>query len=153
MKKSLMFIAAMVCAVCVFTGCSDDKDDPITIDNVVGTYAGKMTITMAGTEIAKDLPQNIIITKVGENDVKLEIKDFSLGESLNLGTITIAQCPLTRAGEGFTFTGAETLTLDMVGACDVRLSGNTNGKTLGADIDVAVTAMAMQVKVNFNGAK
>ena len=59
MKKSVFYyLFAVICTVCLFTACSDDDDDDnkvLTVDNIVGTYPGDLDVTLAGTEVAKDV--------------------------------------------------------------------------------------------------
>ena len=47
MKKSIFYLFAVVCAMCLFTACSDDDDDDnksVTVNSVVGTYKGTLKV-------------------------------------------------------------------------------------------------------------
>lgn len=67
MKKSVFYyLFAVICTVCLFTACSDDDDDDnkvLTVDNIVGTYPGDLDVTLAGTEVAKDVAASIVVTE------------------------------------------------------------------------------------------
>lgn len=65
MKKSVFYyLFAVICTVCLFTACSDDDDDDnkvLTVDNIVGTYPGDLDVTLAGTEVAKDVAAHLLL--------------------------------------------------------------------------------------------
>lgn len=47
MKKNLFYyLFAVICSVALFTSCSDDDDavKRLTIDNVVGTFTGDLSV-------------------------------------------------------------------------------------------------------------
>lgn len=82
MKKSVFYyLFAVICTVCLFTACSDDDDDDnkiLTVDNIVGTYPGDLDVTLAGTEVAKDVAASIVVTRVDDSKVKVSLSNFTI---------------------------------------------------------------------------
>lgn len=74
MKKSIFYLFAVICTMCLFTACSDDDDNdgPLIVDNVVGTYKGTLTVLGAPTP-----DTSISLIKVSDSEVTIELKDFS----------------------------------------------------------------------------
>lgn len=155
MKKSLFYLFALICSMGIFTACSDD-DEP-TVSQVIetelaGTYEGKLGISVNGSELAKDIAQNISLSKsTTENAVKLELKNFTF-MGMTLGDIVVDPCTVTESNGTYTFKGAQTLTL-IVGSCPVEVSGTINGKNIDIDIAVEATALGQTVDVTFVGTK
>ena len=82
MKKSLLYLFALICSMGIFTACSDD--DELTMSQVIetelaGTYAGTLNITSNGMPIGAPTDQNILLSKSSSSTdaLKLELKDFS----------------------------------------------------------------------------
>lgn len=95
MKKSIFYLFAVVCTVCLFAACSDDDDDDkvLTVDNIVGAYSGTLTVLGAPTP---NTPISLI--KVSDSKVKIELKDFKfLGQSL--GDIVVDGCNAKQNGK------------------------------------------------------
>ena len=82
MKKNIFYyLFAVICTVCLFTACSDDDDDDnkvLTVDNIVGTYPGDLDVTLAGTEVAKDVAASIVVTRVDDSKVKVSLSNFTI---------------------------------------------------------------------------
>lgn len=156
MKKSLLYLFALICSMGIFTSCSDD--DELTMSQVIetelaGTYEGKLGISVNGSELAKDIAQNISLSKsTTENAVKLELKNFTF-MGMTLGDIVVDPCTVTESNGTYTFKGAQTLTLSLVGSCPVEVSGTINGKNIDIDIAVEATALQQTVDVTFVGTK
>lgn len=162
MKKSLFFyLFALVCAMPLFTSCSDDDENvPAVIpvdEELAGNYGGKLEIQLFGQVISGDgIPQNVTVTKAGDNAISLSIVDFSfLG--IQVGDINLSNCPLASTGENsYSFT-AEPFNLaseDGTMTCTVTLnSGTIVNETLNLDLSInAQLGTAQQdVTVTFTG--
>ena len=77
MKKNFFYyLFAVICSVALFTSCSDDDDavKGLTIDNVVGTFTGDLSV------LQQPIPNtSITVIKVDANTVKVALKDFKFG--------------------------------------------------------------------------
>ena len=157
MKKNLLYLLALICSMNVLTSCGgDDENEHIDIfpvdEELVGTYKGAMDIVLDELVIGNQLPKNVTISKVGDNQIKMELKDFSfLG--LNIGTIAIDRCDLQRAGDIYSFVGSQTLTLlEPIGSCPVTVQGTVGKGELKMTIGVDVQSLGQSVKVTYAGA-
>lgn len=162
MKKSLFFyLFALVCAMPLFTSCSDDDENVTAVipvdEELAGNYGGKLEIQLFGQVISGDgIPQNVTVTKAGDNAISLSIVDFSfLG--IQVGDINLSNCPLASTGENsYSFT-AEPFNLaseDGTMTCTVTLnSGTIVNETLNLDLSInAQLGTAQQdVTVTFTG--
>ena len=95
MKKSVFYyLFAVICTVCLFTACSDDDDDNkiLTVDNIVGTYPGDLDVTLAGTEVAKDVAASIVVTRVDDSKVKVSLSNFTIPGVLPVPMTIDATC-------------------------------------------------------------
>ena len=145
----------MICTVCLFTACSDDDDDDnkkaLTVDNIVGTYPGDLDITLAGTEVAKDVVASIVVTKVSDSKVKVSLSNFTIPGLLPVPMTIEATCDVVPSTDELKLNGQTTLDMSALGMGElvVVITGDADGKEL--DLDIAVTAM--QVVVDFEGRK
>lgn len=156
MKKSVFYyLFAVICTVCLFTACSDDDDDDnkkaLTVDNIVGTYPGDLDITLAGTEVAKDVVASIVVTKVSDSKVKVSLSNFTILGLLPVPMTIEATCDVVPSTDELKLNGQTTLDMSALGMGElaVVITGDADGKEL--DLDIAVTAM--QVVVDFEGRK
>lgn len=151
MKKSVFYyLFAVICTVCLFTACSDDDDDDnkvLTVDNIVGTYPGDLDVTLAGTEVAKDVAASIVVTRVDDSKVKVSLSNFTIPGVLPVPMTIDATCDVV-----FLKLNGQT-TIDMsalgMGELAVVITGDADGKEL--DLDIAVATM--KVVVDFEGRK
>lgn len=155
MKTKLLYLFSMLCMLSLFSGCSDDdKVEPIGT-GFDGVYKGTLDVDLDGTKVGENLPQKVYVTKVGENDIKMELKNFSFG-AMALGNISVDKCNAEMQGENACkFDGEQKLTLPIVGECDVVMNGTIVGEKLEMVIDVKATqsGAAITVKVDFTGTK
>ena len=156
MKKSVFYyLFAVICTVCLFTACSDDDDDDnkkaLTVDNIVGTYPGDLDITLAGTEVAKDVVASIVVTKVSDSKVKVSLSNFTIPSLLPVPMTIEATCDVVPSTNELKLNGQTTIDMSALemGELAVVITGDADGKEL--DLDIAVTAM--QVVVDFEGRK
>lgn len=150
MKKKLLFLFALICSVSLFTACNNDDPEYIQDGEFDGVYLGTLDVDAAGIIKVDDIPQKVYITKIGENKIKMELKDFSF-QTLNLGTIAVENIDVVKNGSSCTFTGNQNITL-LVGECAVTVKGSIEGDKL--DMDIAVVAGGtLNVKVDFEGTK
>lgn len=73
-----------------FTACSDDDPETIRDGEIDGVYWGKLDVDAAGVIEVNDITQKVYISKTGENQIKMELRNFSF-QTLNLGTIAVEQ--------------------------------------------------------------
>ena len=136
MKKNLFYyLFAVICSVALFTSCSDDDDavKGLTIDNVVGTFTGDLSV------LQQPIPNtSITVIKVDANTVKVALKDFKFGE-LVIGDIT-ANCKATldKEGDDFDLNGQTTLTVAALGNVElpIVIEGEVDAKELDIDINI-----------------
>lgn len=140
---------AVICTVCLFTACSDDDDDDnkkaLTVDNIVGTYPGDLDITLAGTEVAKDVVASIVVTKVSDSKVKVSLSNFTIPGLLPVPMTIEATCDVVPSTDELKLNGQTTLDMSALemGELAVVITGDADGKEL--DLDIAVTAMKVVV--------
>ncbi len=157
MKKSLLHLLMLVCSVNLFTSCGDDDDNvkyPIDTD-IAGIYKGTLDISLAGTPIGSDIPKNITISKAGDTSVNMELKDFSF-MGMDLGTITLSDCALTKDGDNYRFTGNQALNVEkylLTG--DIDAEGTISGNSVVVNLDIAarLSGLEQSVKVTYRGNK
>lgn len=156
MKKSVFYyLFAVICTVCLFTACSDDDDDDnkvLTVDNIVGTYPGDLDVTLAGTEVAKDVAASIVVTRVDDSKVKVSLSNFTIPGVLPVPMTIDATCDVWFLRQNELKLNGQT-TIDMsalgMGELAVVITGDADGKEL--DLDIAVATM--KVVVDFEGRK
>lgn len=156
MKKNLFYLFALICSVSLFTSCSDDDDPVYPIEEeLAGTYKGELGISVNDTPIGSGILQKVYISKSasGNNQVKLELKNFSFGD-FNLGDIQVDPCAVKEQNGAYSFTGSQNLNLAApIGSCDVTVSGTIKGNTISINIGVTVTALQQEVVAKFDGSK
>ena len=120
MKKNLFYLFALICSVSLFTSCSDDDDPVYPIEEeLAGTYKGELGISVNDTPIGSGILQKVYISKSasGNNQVKLELKNFSFGD-FNLGDIQVDPCAVKEQNGAYSFTGSQNLNLAApIGSC------------------------------------
>lgn len=149
MKKSIFsYLFAVVCAVCLFTACSDDDDDDkvVTVDNIVGTYVGSLNV--AGTPIPNT---SIYVTKFSDSKVTIELKNFSFGP-VTIGDIKVEGCDVKANGGKLDINGEGEVTI-VLGTFNVVVAGDSNGTTLNVSIKIADTPGLGDITVGFTGNK
>lgn len=155
MKTKLMYFFGLLCMLGLFSACSDDdKVEPIGTE-FDGVYKGTLDVDLDGTKVGADLPQKVYVTKVGDNQIKMELKNFSFG-AMALGNISVDKCNVEKQGDNACqFDGEQKLSLPMVGDCDVVMNGTITGEKLEMVINVKATqeGAAITVKVDFVGTK
>lgn len=156
MKKSIFYyLFAVVCTVCLFTACSDDDDDDnkkaLTVDNIIGTYPGKMDIKLAGAQLFDDMETSITVGKVSDSKVKISLSNFTIPNVLPVPVNIEAECDVTPSTDELRLNGITTIDLSALGLgnLDVTVAGDANGNEL--ELDITVTKMG--VVVEFDGHK
>lgn len=148
MKKTFFYyLFAVMCTVCLFTACSDDDDDnkALTVDNVVGTYKGTLTVLQVPTPNV-----SISLSKVSDSKVKIELKDFKFaGQSL--GDIVVNECNAKLNGNKMVINGEGDVTI-ILGTFPVTVSGDSDGTTLNATIKITGTDVG-NIEVGYTGKK
>ena len=136
MKTKLLYVFSMLCMLNLFIGCSDDdKVEPIGT-GFDGVYKGALDVDLDGANVGKGLPQKVYVTKVGDNQIKMELKNFSFG-AMALGNISVDKCNAEMQGENACkFDGEQKLSLPVVGDCDVVMNGTIVGEKLEMVINV-----------------
>lgn len=152
MKRNLLYLFSMLCVLSFFTACSDDDDVKSLGNELDGVFKGALSVNLNGTAIPGDIPQKVYITKVGENQVKMELKNFSFGP-MSLGDISVDECAVVNKGDIWELTGDQSLTLPApIGKCEVKLTGNIAADNIEMVINVDAGAAGI-VEVTFKGKK
>lgn len=150
-----MYFFSLLCMLGLFSACSDDdKVEPIGTE-FDGVYKGTLDVDLDGTKVGADLPQKVYVTKVGDNLIKMELKNFSFG-AMALGNISVDKCNVEKQGDNACqFDGEQKLSLPMVGDCDVVMNGTITSEKLEMVINVKATqeGAAITIKVDFVGTK
>lgn len=148
MKKSIFYLFAVVCTVCLFAACSDDDDDDkvLTVDNIVGTYVGSLSV--AGTPMPNT---SIYVTKESDSKVTFELKNFSFGP-ISVGDIKVEGCNVKANGGKMDINGEGPVTISL-GTFNVVVAGNSNGTTMDVSIKIADTPGLGDITVGFKGNK
>lgn len=157
MKKNVFYLFALICAMGLFASCGDDdKVENLPIENLAGVYGGLLSVTIGSGDEPDGVPQNITLTKSGENTIKMELKDFKFGP-LEIGDIVIDNCAVTKKGDNYYFTGQQILDLTSkgLGKCPVKIvKGEVNGDKLILGLTVNTTVPTeLTVNVGFDGVK
>ena len=198
MRRVLYAAAAVFAAFSLFTACDKTDPDVTDNDNVentgdggetggditggdetgsietdvIGQYSGKLTVTTdepAEEPTEQDQSINITMTDNSEDAIDLSVTDFSLGGSINIGTITLKDLKVTESDRTYTFTTeeAQTITLEgsvaaLIQSCAVTAEGSVTDGKLTLSLDIAATTISLipgsdpsviNVKVNFTGTK
>lgn len=160
MKRNLFYLLMMVCSLSIFVSCKDDDDTPgvSLADGVAGGYKGDLQIAIPLLQYDSTSTQNITLSKVGENKLKLELNDFSFpvnGIALNLGNIIVNNIPLTQNGETVVLTETQVPVTLIAPINDVKVtvSGTITGKVADLKIDVTEAFAVNTVNVTFKGEK
>lgn len=151
MKRNLFYLLMLVCSISLFTACSDDDDKP-TIANgeIDGAYLGALDVDagIAGTQTG--IPQKIYITKTGDAQVKMELKNFSYPGIGNLGNIELDGLKVEKTGSIFALAGSGNVKL-IPGDCALTVAGTIeNGKLI---MNITVKVAVLNVIVDFEGTK
>lgn len=156
MKRNLLYLLTLICSMNLFTACSsdDDKIEILPVEDLTGVYKGILSVSL-GTEPV-EAPQNITLTKSGENAIKMELKDFKF-MVFEVGDIVIDNCAVTKEGDKYYFTGQQVLDLTDkgLGRCPVNIvKGEVNGDKVILELTVDTTVpVELTVKVGFDGTK
>ena len=164
MKKSLFYLFMLICSVSLFTACSDDDDEGNGSGNqltsqVIGGYKGTLNIYLAaGNEemhIGVDIPKNITIAEASKTSVNMELKDFSF-MNMDLGTISLQNCELTKDGDNYKFAGKQKLTVQKYSlVADIDAEGIISGNVVTVNLDIAakLSDLTQNVRVVYSGTK
>lgn len=145
-----------VCSVSLFSSCGDDDEVIYPIDtDIAGNYKGTLDITLSEMPIGSNIPKNITISKAGNASVNMELKDFSF-MNMDLGTITLTNCVLTKDGDNYKFSGKQVLNVEkylLTG--DIDAQGTISGNTVVVNLDIAakLDGVSQAVKVIYQGTK
>lgn len=141
----------------------------IPFDVLAGTYVCDLAVGV-GEDASPDLIEgqkyNIEITKNGDNAIDMVLKNFSLGEKINLGDLSVKGCEISATENAgvYSFTGDALLEdLDIFGTgmmladCIVNIvSATIDGEnlTMSLDIDAALSpSNNLKVTVECTGTK
>lgn len=150
--------------------CSDNIDKPETPvdpgdgnENIVptpiedqfnGVYKGTLDVKLGEplNSSITDIPQKLYITKNGNNQFKIELKDFSF-ESMEIGDIVLENVKVTPiTATECSFEGQSKISLFM-GECQASLTGTIVNNNADISIKVEVAEMSMVVDIKFKGVK
>jgi len=155
MKEKLVCLLMLLCSISLFTACSSDDQPAYPIDQeIAGTYKGALNIELGGNYIGKDLPKNVSLTKANDNQLNLELKNFSFG-ALNLGDIVLSNCDVKKNGNTYSFTSSQTLTTlpAAIGNCPITVNGTVTDGKLNVKLVITVTKLNQVVNVDYTGVR
>ena len=157
MKKNLFFyLFAAVCAMPLFTSCSDDDENTSVVipveEEIAGNYKGTLDVTVDGNALAS-VTQRVSVTKSGDNAIDLSISNFSF-MGIQLGDINLDDCTLTPNGGRYDFSGVTAVESALLTA-DVNATGYCSNGTLHLDLDIDANLGGIQqaVKVVYEGTR
>ena len=150
MKKLIFYAWVAACAFCVFTACSDDDDSKksLSVNEIIGTYSG--VLQTLGTSVPNT---QIVLSKVDDRTVKLELKDFAFGD-LPIGDIS-ANCAVTPDTDDLNLNGSSQVAVAALGdvVLPVVVNGEADGNTLDVDITVSNIPGIGSIQVDYEGRK
>lgn len=179
MKKNLLYLLMLLCSVSMFTSCSDDDDNTgdDTKENVAGTYAGNLAVTINESEPITT-SQSIVLVNPAKGKINFSLKNFVLqagasgeaGQTIPVGNINITDIDLVESNNGtYTFTKrVDKLKIeagDLAGieaeqwmgpilsaqGIPVTLSGTITGNNIM--LDITIPFLSMDIAVQFSGTK
>lgn len=172
-KRSILYLLLLICSTgLLFSSCGkedikgdpdqeqgggdDDTDDPVlpVEKELAGTYKGLLSILVDGNKLGDDAVQKIYISKsaLGDNLLKLELKDFTFG--IPIGDINVDSCAVTLKDNIYSFSGNVTLTFAApIGTCPINVEGTIEESNININITVAVAALGQDVVAKFEGSK
>lgn len=148
---------------------SEDKNASTTYTvsakgSIYNTYAGLLNVTMNGSELATDVPYDIVLQKgTAAKSVTVFIQNFQLsvlGSVVDLGDVQIPDCPIELTDTGCKFAGTLDLgniTVPLAGQqltvpCVVNVTEATVDMAGNFDLPLAITvASIMNVDAHFTG--
>ncbi len=153
--KILMLLAVLFMGV----SCTSSDNEIQQIGNEFdGVYKGTLEVDVNDAPFGGDIPQKVYITKSGDNNFKMELKNFVI-VGLNIGDIVVNNIDVVKTGENCTFSGQEVIDI-AIGTCDVAVEGTISGSDIDMDINVNVLEAVgggatpdMKVFVDFDGVK
>ncbi|WP_077155930.1 PCMD domain-containing protein [Bacteroides bouchesdurhonensis] len=158
MKKSLFYLLMFICSVSLFTGCSDDDDDPnysAAIDGeMVGNYKGILNIKLFNEPFGDPMPQNITISKASDTSIDLSLKNFSIPGLIVIPEIKLSDCKLTQNGDIYKFTGVQSLNVGTL-ACTINATGTIKNGTVDINMDIKANldGQSQDVNVTYKGTR
>lgn len=156
MKKSLLYLFALICSMGIFTACSDDDPDYTQVidTEIAGGYKGELGVNVDGTDLGSSY-QKITVEKAGTTAINLYIKDFSF-MGIPVGDVDLLNCPLSENSGTYTFTGTTTVKVEAAGLdAAVDAQGSVAGGKLSLNLAIKATlgTMEQNVKVTYQGTK
>ncbi|WP_291530057.1 calycin-like domain-containing protein [Bacteroides sp. UBA939] len=149
MKKSIFYLFAVVCTVCLFAACGDDDEKVLTVNDIAGTYSGTLTVVGLGEPTPGT---SMYLTKVSDSKVKLELKNFGFS-GMSLGNIEV-ECDAVLDGDKMDISGSASVSVPPLGNFPVEVDGDSDGTTLNATISIATAPLpAGDVTVTYAGTK
>lgn len=137
-----------------YTASASKNEPSFPIDGqLAGEYKGLLDITLGDAPVGSDIPKNITVAKVDDKTVSLTLKDFSF-MGIDLGTIQVDECALTVSDVPeyeYSFSGEQTLVLDVIGEQHITLNGGFSGSTI--HITINIDFMDTPVVVTFEGTR
>lgn len=134
------------------TATKDQPSYPID-EQLAGEYKGLLDIMLGGGPVGSDIPKNITVAKVDDENVSLTLEDFSF-MGIELGTIKVDKCKISGSDVPeyeYSLSGEQTLTLNVIGEQHVTVSGGFAGNTIS--LTISLDFNGTPVDVTFDGTK
>ena len=131
----------------------------IPFDALAGTYVCDLVIAVAEDDPTpiEDQKYNIEIARNGDNAIDMALKEFSLGEQINLGDLDVKGCEISATEDAgvYSFSGNAVLSgLDVLGTgvllfdCDVTITdAEIDGNKLAMSLSITATAVGGSVVI------
>lgn len=160
MKLKHFGLFLLISTLAVFSACGDDDDDNkggAVVDlatEVKGDYKGQLVVAIEveGVEPTEST-QSVSLVRTGDNEVKLELKDFSIEEFLPTATdISLTKIVLEgKSGDVKIKENEQLITLLGVIKADVTTNGTVKGEDIDLKLDIVSQSPKMNVTVTFKG--
>lgn len=135
-----------------FAGDKIGADTPDYALDIVGTYTGKMMVTVGSTPVGPT-KQEVVFARQNENVVQMSMEDFSFNGA-SLGKIVLTDVKVTKSTEGYAVAGEGDVKVSLAGSpltVKIKLEGTVADKATSLQMTITVPGVG-DVQAEFTGA-